>query len=98
MLTVTEIAKKKLKEYLQAKTNDPEMAIRLVTSPSASKRFTFVLDKEKKGDKVVESNAGEKVLLIRPSLFSELKGLIVDYQEREQGSAFTISTPASRTH
>jgi Fe-S cluster assembly iron-binding protein IscA len=98
MLTVTEIAKEKLREYLQAKTNNPEMAIRLVTSTSASKRFTFVLDKEKNGDKVVESKAGEKVLLIRPGLFSELEGLVVDYQERAQGSAFTISTSASRTH
>lgn len=98
MLTVTEIAKEKLKEYLQAKTNDPEMAIRLVTTPSATKRFTFVLDKEKEGDKVVESNAGEKVLLIRPGLLSEIEGLVVDYQERPQGSAFTISTPASKTH
>jgi Fe-S cluster assembly iron-binding protein IscA len=96
MLTVTEIAKEKLKEYLQSKTNDPEMAIRLVTSPSGPKRFTFVLDKEKKGDKVVEGNAGEKVLLIRPILFSEIEGLVVDYQERAQSSAFTISTPDSR--
>jgi Fe-S cluster assembly iron-binding protein IscA len=86
-----------LKEYLQAKTNDPEMAIRLVTSPSGPKRFTFVLDKEKKGDKVVESNSGEKVLLIGPGLFSELEGLVVDYQERPQGSAFTISTSAPET-
>jgi Fe-S cluster assembly iron-binding protein IscA len=98
MLTVTEIAKEKLKEYLKTKTNDPAMAIRLVTSPLGSQRLTFVLDKEKKGDKVVESKGGEKVLLIRPSLVSELQGLVVDYEETPQGSAFTISTSASRTH
>ena len=39
-----------------------------------------------------------KALLIRPGLLSELEGLVVDYQERTQGSAFTISTSTSRIH
>jgi Fe-S cluster assembly iron-binding protein IscA len=97
MLTVTEIAKEKLEEYLQSKTDDPEMAIRLATSPSGPMRFTLVLDKEKKGDRVVESKGGVKVLLIRPGLVSEIEGLVVDYQETPRGSAFTISPPTSRT-
>jgi Fe-S cluster assembly iron-binding protein IscA len=93
MLTVTEIAKEKLREHLQTKTTDPEMAIRLVTSPSEPKQFTLVLDKEKEGDKVVESK-GIKLLLIRPDLVSELEGLVVDYQETTEGEGFIISTPA----
>jgi Fe-S cluster assembly iron-binding protein IscA len=97
MLTVTEIAKEKLREHLQTKTTDPEMAIRLVTSPSEPKQFTLVFDKEKEGDKVVESKAGIKVLLIRPDLVSELEGLVVDYQETPEGEGFIISTPAPGT-
>ena len=97
MLTVTEIAEEKLKEHLQTKTDDPEIAIRLVASHSESARLSLVLDKEQKGDKVVESKTGRKVLLISPDLASELKDLVIDYQETPQGSAFTISSPASST-
>jgi Fe-S cluster assembly iron-binding protein IscA len=93
MLTVTEIAKEKLREHLQTKTTDPEMAIRLVISPSEPKQFTLVLDKEKEGDRVVESK-GIKLLLIRPDLVSEIEGLVVDYQETPEGEGFIISTPA----
>jgi FKBP-type peptidyl-prolyl cis-trans isomerase 2 len=88
MLTVTENAEEKLKEHLQTKTDDPEIAIRLVASHSKSARLSLVLDKEQKGD---------KVLLISPDLASELKDLVIDYQETPQGSAFTISSPASST-
>lgn len=94
MLTVTEIARKKLREYLQTKTTDPEIAIRLVASPSEPNRYTLVLDKEKKGDQVVESEAGIKMLLIEPYLASEIEGLVIDYQETPEGSGFSISTPA----
>jgi Fe-S cluster assembly iron-binding protein IscA len=94
MLTVTEIAKEKLEEQLSAKTTDPEMTIRLVSAPSGQRRFTLVLDKEKKGDQVVESKAGTKVLIIGSYLASELEGLVVDYQETPKGEGFTISMPA----
>jgi hypothetical protein len=45
MLTVTEIAKEKLREDLQKKTTDPEKVIRLVNSPSEPNRLLLVLDK-----------------------------------------------------
>lgn len=97
MLTVTEIAKEKLREHLKTKTTDPDTAIRLDLSPSEKRRFILVLDKEKKGDQVVQSKAGIKILLIEPDLASELEGLVVDYQEPPGGAGFTISTPASGT-
>jgi Fe-S cluster assembly iron-binding protein IscA len=94
MLSVTEIAKEKLREHLQTRTTDPAIAVRLVTSPSESNRFALVLDKEKKGDQVVESKTGDKVMLIGPDLASELEGLVVDYQKTPKADGFTISTPS----
>jgi hypothetical protein len=43
-LTITEDAKEKLRNRLQSKTADPEMAVRLVAK---SNRFALVLDREK---------------------------------------------------
>jgi Fe-S cluster assembly iron-binding protein IscA len=97
MLSVTEIAKEKLREHLQTNTTDPAIAVRLVTSPSESNRFALILDKEKKGDQVVENKAGVKVMLIGPDLVTELEGLVVDYQETHRGAGFTISTPVPGT-
>ena len=94
MLTVSDAAEEKLKKHLLTKTDDPEIAIRLVPAHSSSAPFSLVLDKEKKGDKVVESKAGRKVLLISPDLASELEGLVIDYRETTEVSGFTISNPA----
>jgi Fe-S cluster assembly iron-binding protein IscA len=93
MLSVTEIAKEKLGEHLQTKTTDPEMAVRLITSPSEPNRFALVLDKEKKGDQVVEDKAGINVMLIGPDLASDLAGWVVDYKETPESAGFTIFTP-----
>ena len=93
MLSVTENAKEKLSKHLQTKTTDPEMAVRLVTSPSEPNRFALVLDKEKKGDQVVESKAGINVMLIGPDLASDLAGWVVDYKETPEGAGFTMFTP-----
>jgi len=94
MLTVTIAAKGKLKEVLQKQTTDPEMAIRIVSSPSDPKRLELVLDKEKEGDQVVESEEGTKVLLIGSDLVSDLEEMVVDYQETPESTGFTISRPA----
>jgi len=94
MLTVTIAAKGKLKEALQKQTTDPEMAIRVVSSPSDPKRLELVLDKEKEGDQIVEGEEGTKVLLIGSDLVSDLEGMVVDYQETPEGTGFSISRPA----
>jgi len=47
MLTVTALAAGKLKEAIQAWTTDPEVAIRLIPSPSMPNQIEMVLDKEK---------------------------------------------------
>ncbi len=93
MLTVTTIAKEKFEEALQKHTTDPEIAIRIVSSPSKPNRLELVLDKEKEGDQIVETEGGRKVLLIESDLASALEETVVDYKETPEGTGFTISKP-----
>jgi Fe-S cluster assembly iron-binding protein IscA len=97
VLTVTTIAKEKLKQALQKQTTDSEMAIRIVSSSSEPNRLELVLDKEKEGDQVVETEEGVTLLLIGPDLVSALEGFVVDYQETPEGAGFSISKPAPVT-
>lgn len=93
MLTVTGNAKEKLEEAL-AQQADPEMAIRVVLSPSNPGQMQLALDKPKEEDQAVETDNGRKLLLIGPELASPLEGMVMDYQETPQGAGFTVSRPA----
>jgi len=93
MLTVTVTAKEKLKEALQKKTTDPEVAIRIIPSSSMPDQLELFLDKERKGDQVVESEEGIKVLIIGPDSVPMLEGMVLDYKE----TGFTISKLAPDT-
>ena len=95
MLTVTASAKDKLKEALQQQA-DPQMSIRIATSPSNPDQLQLTLDKPKEEDHVVESD-GIKLLLIGPNLVPSLEGIVMDYQETPQGSGFTMSRPTPET-
>jgi len=90
MLTVTAIALEKLKETLLEHSTNPEVAIRVTLSPSMPKQLDLILDKERRGDKVVESREGTKVLFIQANLALKLEGLVLDYEEMLQD--FVIST------
>jgi len=91
MLEVTTRAKEKLKEILKQETTDPEVAIRVTPGCSMSKRLDLVLSKEKKGDQVVLSPAGIKILLIRYDLAQCFEGVVLDYNETFQGGDFIIN-------
>jgi len=90
MLTVTATAKDKLKETLQKQTRDPEVAIRVTSLHPTPNRLELVLDKEKKGDHVVASEEGCKVLLICSELAQGLSGIVLDYRETFYGADFII--------
>jgi len=96
MLTVTANAKEKLKETLQEQA-DPEMAIRIIPSPSNPDQLQLALDKSREEDQVVESDDGIKLLLVGPDLVPALEGVTMDYQETPQGSGFTISGLATQS-
>ncbi len=90
MLTVTTTAKEKLKKTLQNNTEDPEVAIRIISSPSSPNQLKLALDKEKDGDQVVKNEDGKKILLIGPNLVSLIDEMVLDYQETPQESGFII--------
>jgi Fe-S cluster assembly iron-binding protein IscA len=89
MLSVTTIAKQKLKETLQSKTQDPEVAVRIISSASVPNQLEIAFDKEKEGDQVVKDDEGKKVLPVESNLGSTLEGMVFDYRETPQGSVFT---------
>ena len=91
MLTVTATATVKLLEALQGLTKDPELATRIIVSPSTPNRLEMVLDKESEGDHVVESEGGIKVLLVETDIALALDGIVLDYQETPEGAGFTMT-------
>jgi len=84
MLIVTPQAKQKLVEALHENTHDPCMAIRVTINPKVPRQLDLVLDKEKRGDYVVKTKEGLKLLLIQAHLASKLEGLVLDYEENVQ--------------
>ena len=88
---MTATAKKQLQEDLQGLTEDPELATRIIVSPSAPNRLEMVLDKEGEGDQVVKSEGGIKVLLVGPDLAPALDGMVIDYQQTPDGKGFTMT-------
>jgi len=94
MLTVTTTAKERFKETLQTETTDPEIAMRIILSPSKPDQLKLVFDKEKEGDQVVTTEEGRKVLLIGADLGRALEEMVIDYKETPEGTRFTISMPA----
>ncbi len=94
MVAVTPRAAEKLREGLRAETADPEVAIRLIPSPSMPNWIEMVLSKEEEGDQVVESE-GMKILLLGPEIAQALEGMVIDYEETPQGARFTITRISS---
>ena len=90
MLTVTAQAAAALKEAIQAQTEDPELAIRLVPSASKPNQLDMALDRKKEGDQVVDSD-GFEVLFISAELSQVLDGMVIDCQDTPQGPQFSIS-------
>lgn len=92
MLEVTTRAREKLQEaLLEEKSTTSQVSYRITPIPSMPNRLGIALDREKKGDQVVKSKEGLKVLLVQADLAEELEGMILDYQETPNGQTFTIN-------
>jgi Fe-S cluster assembly iron-binding protein IscA len=95
ILTVTNTAKGKYREALKTEITDPEIAIRIIFSPSKPNQLELVFAKEKGGDHVVKTEEGRKVLLIGTDLMPGLEEVVIDDKETPEGTGFIISKPAS---
>ncbi len=81
MLRVTEKAQQELEKFLQKQKADPEVALRIISSPTKPNEAWLKFDKERAGDQVVESKEGRKLLLIQSDVATELEGLFFDHRE-----------------
>lgn len=83
MVTVTEDAKQLLVEMLSShNVDDPEIALRLVHTPSGG--FGLKLGREREGDQVVE-HEGSKLLLLGDDVLGDLGEATLDSQETDEG-------------
>jgi len=54
-------------------------------------KFDIILNREKEGNQVVESEDGINILLIGPDVAHALYGKVIGYRETSQEVDFTIS-------
>ena len=87
MITVTEDAKRVLKNILIDSEADPEKGLRLLPSPDG--KFVLALDTELHGDLVIEYE-GYKVLLIGIEYVKILDGKTIDCQATEVGAVLFV--------
>jgi hypothetical protein len=86
MLTATESAKRELKRILIARTEDPDLSLRLEGEPG---QFSIKLDKEVSGDQVLEYE-DSKVLLLEPALAFLLEEANIDVQDTPEGLKLVV--------
>jgi Fe-S cluster assembly iron-binding protein IscA len=91
MLSVTSLAKEKMKYALENEKEDEESLIRITRSSDESQTLGFIIDTEKEGDQVIRDDEGEKLLLIGDEIGPTLVGLVLDYRDTGQGMRFTIT-------
>ena len=82
MITVTENAKKELKEILEAAGAGPDEGLRLF--PTENDKYILGLDTEMSADQVVDYE-GYKVLLVGVEYYRLLDGKIIDCLNTENG-------------
>ena len=91
MLKVTATAKEKLREALADQQTKPGFAARLIPSKAKQHEYELALDKEKEKDQVVQSEDGEKILLIGPEIAPALDEMVFDYVKTDDGDGFTMT-------
>ena len=89
MLTVTERAKSKLREYLVQQAR--EIVVRVI--PSEGNVLDLKPDEERKGDEVIKDDDGRTLLVVEPDVALELEGGVLDYKSTPQGEMFAVTLP-----
>lgn len=97
MLTVTEVAKERLKSRLLRLKTGSKTTIRLIPSSKKPGKWKMIWDKERPKDQVVESEDGIKVLLIGADLVRAMEGMVVDFRTTPEGTGFAIYRLLSNT-
>jgi Fe-S cluster assembly iron-binding protein IscA len=93
MLTVTENAKRHLKNLLVKNTSDPSLGIRLRVGRGML--LGVLLDRKADDDHVVE-HEGTKVLMVGPELFSLVHGTVLDTEKSGPVESLVITRSESQ--
>ena len=97
IISVTPVAKKKLKFFLKKQKMQPEYLLRITISSSNPDQFDFIIDVQKEGDHVIEDNNGDKILIIGSDVVPELEGMVIDYRDNSEHSGFVVTSRSSVT-
>jgi len=87
MFTVTDRAAQVLREILTSHATAPDEALRL--APMAGGGFGLVVDVEREGDEVIQSE-GATLLLLDEEVSSALDGVTLDCVDTPQGVRLTL--------
>lgn len=86
MLTVTESARKALKNVLDNTETQPEQSLRLIEEQG---NYQITLDTKREGDQVVEHDEAT-VLLVGEDTGAQLKDAVLDLQDTAEGPRLTF--------
>ena len=97
MLTLTEKAITKVKEFYQADQAIQGKALRVLVEKGGCSGFQygFTFDDKKEGD--AELDQGGLHIVVDSQSLEKLKGCVVDYKEDFTGSGFAISNPNAKS-
>lgn len=87
MFTVTESAKKLLKEILSTHSDEPETCVRLILNQPD--QLGLILGKENSGDQTVQYE-GTKVLVVEPQLATVLEEVTLDVGDTGEESKLVM--------
>ncbi|MBM3273668.1 MAG: iron-sulfur cluster assembly accessory protein [Candidatus Sericytochromatia bacterium] len=92
MITLTEAANSKVREYLKAQNRD-DLALRVYVKPGGCSGFSYGmgLDEARETDTVYEVDGIRVVVDPQSSRF--VQGAVVDYKDAMLGGGFAISNP-----
>lgn len=89
-MTVTKVAKEKLKSRLLRLKTGSRTTIRLIPAPKKPGSWKMIWDKERPKDQVVKSEDGIKILLVGAELVRAIEGMVVDFRTTAEGTGFAI--------
>ncbi len=92
MITLTETATDKVKEFMASK-DQPELALRIYVSKGGCSGFSYGMALDAAQDKDSVYEFGDIKVLIDPQSAPYLEGIEIDYINSMMGGGFSITNP-----
>jgi iron-sulfur cluster assembly accessory protein len=93
MVTLTDIAAEKVRDFMQGQTAEGDIGLRVGVRGGGCSGFQYALAlDEKRDDDHVFDSSGIRVL-VDPASLRYVEGSTVDYTENFMGSGFEVSNP-----